>query len=165
MIEERFKRENLVTPQRFLKGDMEITRDALGYINRAVTLAPLLIDELYQRRIIEADHHFYGIQFMTMRKLFLAPVAYKIGMMLVKREDEAAPDKPIPMEDTDYLRVLREIRNISHQKLLREICDEETNPQLYYQYGTIAHTVGAAFDSLCAAVILLWDEKSARQSD
>jgi hypothetical protein len=94
-----------------------------------------------------------------MRKLFLSPVGFKIGMLMVKRDDDQAQDKPIPMEDTDYLRVLRTIRNIASQRLLREICDEEADPYLHHVYGRQKYAVDAAFDALCEAVEQLWTAK------
>ena len=68
--------------------------------------------------IIAADHHFYGVQLITMRKLFLSPVGFKVGMLLVRRDDDQAADKAIPMEDTDYLRVLRAVSNAWEKPVL-----------------------------------------------
>src|SRR5262249_42938242 len=105
----------------------------------------------------------YGIQFMTMRKLFLCPVSYKIGMFLIRRDGDQAADKAIPMEDADYLKVLRKVKNLGSQRLLQDICDEAADPMRYTVYGRNALGVTAAFTALCNAVKELWDEKDARQ--
>jgi hypothetical protein len=155
------KPEDIVPEHVALRRGMTYGKDRHGKVCRAEIEAPLLIDQLYNHEIIAADHHFYGVQFLTMRKLFLSPVGMKVGMLLVKREpdpDEAA-DKPIPMEDSDYLRVLRGVKNLASQRLLRDICDEEANPDAYPLYGRQSHAVVAAFDALCEAVKAVWDEK------
>ncbi|WP_246173512.1 hypothetical protein [Limnoglobus roseus] len=148
--EETGKPEDLVPEHIAIRRSMVYSKDRHDKVCRAEVEAPLLIDQLYNHEIIGADHHFYGAQFITMRKLFLAPVGYKVGMMLVKRvgDDEPAPDKPIPMEDTDYTRTMRLVKNPANQKLLRDICDEDADPSLYPFYGRQTHTVTAAFDAL-----------------
>jgi hypothetical protein len=151
--------EDTVPEHIALRRGMTYGKDRHGKVCYAEIEAPLLIDQLYNHEIIAADHHFYGVQFLTMRKLFLAPVGMKVGILLVKRDDEQAEDKPIPMEDTDYLRVLRGVKNLASQRLLRDICDEEANPDAYPLFGRQGYAVVAAFDSLCEAVKVVWDEK------
>jgi hypothetical protein len=161
MYNDKGKPEDLVPEKVALRRGMVYSKDRHGKVCRAEIEAPLLIDQLYNHEIIAADHHFYGVQLITMRKLFLSPVGFKVGMMLVKREsdvDEAA-DKPIPMEDTDYLRALRLVKNPASQRLLREICDESADPYLFPIYGRQGHTVIAAFDALCDAIGELWEAK------
>lgn len=156
------KPEDIVPESVALRRGMVYSKDRHGKVCRAEIEAPLLIDQLYNHEIIADDHHFYGVQLITMRKLFLAPVGFKIGMMLVKREDdEQAVDKPIPMEDTDYLRALRLVKNKAHERLIREICDEAADPVIYPIYGRQMHTVIAAFNALCDAVAELWEQKRA----
>lgn len=153
------KPEDLIPEELAIRRGMDYSLDRHGKVCRAEIEAPLLIDQLYNHEIIGADHHFYGVQFITMRKLFLSPVGYKVGMLRVKRDNEQAGDKPIPMEDTDYLRVLRLVKNPAHQKLLKAICDEEADPALYPLYGRQGHVVRDAFDALCEAVGELWEQK------
>src|ERR1700709_2100161 len=101
------KPEDIVPEHIAKRRGMDYSLDRHGKVCRAEIEAPLLIDQLYNHEIIHSDHHFYGVQLITMLRLFLAPVGFKIGMLLVKRDDEQASDKPIPMEDSDYLRVIR----------------------------------------------------------
>ncbi|WP_020471485.1 hypothetical protein [Zavarzinella formosa] len=159
MYNEKGKPEDIVPESVALRRGMVYSKDRHGKICRAEIEAPLLIDQLYNHEIIASDHHFYGVQFITMRKLFLSPVGFKIGMLLVKRDDEQAGDKPIPMEDTDYLRVMRLVKNPANQRLLREICDEEADPCNYLCYGRKKHLVASAFDALCESVMMLWEQK------
>jgi hypothetical protein len=160
MYNEDGKPEDIVPESVAIRRGMVYTKDRHGKVCQAEIEAPLLIDQLYNHEVIHADHHFYGVQLITMRKVFLAPVGFKIGMLLVKRDGEQAEDKPIPMEDTDYLRVLRAVKNLTSQRLLREICDENADPYMFPAYGHQAYKVVVAFDALCAAVSQLWDEKS-----
>ena len=155
------KPEDIVPEHVAIRRGMVYSKDRHDKVCRAEIEAPFLIDQLYNHEIIAADHHFYGVQFLTMRKLFLAPVGLKVGMLLVKRDDEQADEKPIPMEDTDYLKVLRGVKSLAHQRLLREICDEAADPAVYLAYARQEHAVVAAFDSLCDAVIALWEAKKA----
>jgi hypothetical protein len=159
MYDENGKPIDVIPEEMAIRRGMSYRLDRHGKVYQAEDEAPLLIDRLYNHEIIAADHHFYGVQFLTMRKVFLAPVGFKIGMMLVRRDDEQAGDKPIPMQDTDYLRVLRGVKNVTHQRLLRDVCDELANPETYPLYGRQTHTVIAAFDALCDAVKALWEEK------
>src|SRR4051794_35214828 len=101
--------EDLISEALAIRRGMVYRKDASGRVCDAHQPTPLLLDVLLDKRIITYDHHFYGVQMLAMRKLFLSPVAVKVGMLRVRSEDGAAPDKPVPMEDTDYLRVLREI--------------------------------------------------------
>jgi hypothetical protein len=161
MYDEKNKPIDLVPEHIAIRRGMTYSKDRHDKVCRAEIEAPLLIDQLYSHEIIHDDHHFYGVQLITMRKLFLAPVGFKVGMMLVKREPDAdeAADKPIPMEDTDYLRALRLVKNPTNQRLLREVCDEAADPYLFPIYGRQVHTVIAAFDALCEAVGELWEQK------
>lgn len=109
-----------------------------------------LIDQLYIRKLIGKDHHWHGVQMITMRKMFLNPVAIKIGTLMVKHDDGASPDKEIPMRDTDYLRVMRRIKDISHARLIREICSEDADPEAYYRFGS-SNYLRSAFDALVEA--------------
>jgi hypothetical protein len=155
------KPEDIVPEHVALRRGMVYRKDRHGKVCQAEIEAPLLIDQLYNHEIIGDDHHFYGVQFITMRKLFTSPVGLKVGMLQVKRDDEQAEDKPIPMEDTDYLRVLRRVKSVTNQRLLREICDEAADPYLFPIYGRQAYAVVTAFDALCDAVIAIWEEKKA----
>lgn len=151
--------EDIVPEHVAIRRGMVYSLDRHGKVCQAEIEAPLLIDQLYNHEIISSEHHFYGVQFITMRKVFLAPVGFKIGMLTVKRDEEQAADKPIPMEDTDYLRVLRMVRNLASQRLLREICDEAAEPAMYPAYGRQRYPVMSAFDALCEAVQNLWEQK------
>jgi hypothetical protein len=160
MYDEKGKPVDIVPENVAIRRGMVYSKDRHGKVCQAEIEAPLLVDQLYNHLIIAADHHFYGVQLITMRKLFLSPVGFKIGMLIVRRDGEEAQDKPIPMEDTDYLRVLRNVKSLTSQRLIREICDEAAEPCMYQIYGRQGHTVIQAFDALCDAVIALWDQKA-----
>lgn len=155
------KPEDIVPEHVAIRRGMVYSKDRHGKVCRTEIEAPLLIDQLYNHEIIAANHHFYGVQLLTMRKLFLSPVGFKVGMLHVKRErdPEEADEKPIPMEDTDYLRVLRSIKSLADKRLLQEICDEAADPNRYPFYGRQGHSVIAAFDALRNAIPELWDQK------
>jgi hypothetical protein len=153
------KPEDIVPEHVAIRRGMTYHKDRHGKVCSAEDEAPLLIDRLYNHEIISDEHHFYGVQLITMRKLFLSPVGFKVGMLRVKREDDQAVEKPIPMEDTDYLRVLRGVRNVASQRLIREICDEDADPALYQVYGRQVHPVIQALDAMCSSVRALWEAK------
>lgn len=137
-----------------------------GEDTRIVTSAnqpnPFLIDMLLDRRIINHDHHFYGVQLITMRQLFLKDVSVKVGMLQVKREDsEQAYDKPIPMEDNDYLKVLRAIRTQRWKEIIMAVCDVNADHRLCPQLERIEGSVSMAFSQLGDAVVAVWEKKKA----
>lgn len=153
------KPEDIVPEHVAVRRGMRYQKDRHGKVCFAEDESPFLIDRLYNHEVIHADHHFYGVQCLTMRKLFTSPVGVKVGMLRVRRDGDEAEDKPIPMEDTDYLKVLRGVRNPTGQRLIREICDEAADPGMHPMYARQAHAVRAAFDALCDAVRTLWEQK------
>ena len=155
------KPEDIVPEHVALRRGMRYRKDRHGKVSFAEDEAPFLIDRLYNHGVILADHHFYGVQFLTMRKLFTSPVGVRVGMLRVRRDGDQAEDKPIAMEDTDYLRVLRGVRSVTAQRLIREVCDEAADPGLHPVYARQGHAVRAAFDALCDAVQELWERKRA----
>ncbi len=160
--EETGKALDLIPEELAIRRGMTYHKDWRGKICYAEDEAPLLIDRLYNHEVISAEHHFYAVQVLTMRKLFLSPVGVKVGMLQVRRgEDEPAADKPVPMQDTDYLRVLRGIRHPGYRRAVQEVCDEAADPELYQAYGLQRHTVMAALDTMCDAVRALWELRSA----
>lgn len=54
--EPSYKRENLVNPHRLLKGDLNIARDAAGYINRAEVSDNSVLGYLVRRGAFGHDH-------------------------------------------------------------------------------------------------------------
>ena len=150
---------DLIPEHLAVRRGLDYQKDAQGRISRAQHRHPLLIDRLYERRVLGHDHHFYGVQFLTMRKLTLRDVSVKVGMLRVKSEEGAAEEKPIPMEDNDSLKVLRRMHNGPWKKIVLEVCDEAADPMLADRYGLMRHQVGAAFDQLVDAVQALWEEK------
>jgi hypothetical protein len=159
MYDENGKPIDLIPEDQAIRRGMVYRKDRHDKVCQAEVEAPLLIDQLYNHEVIHADHHFYGVQLLTMRKHFLSPVGYKVGMMLVRRDGEQAEDKPIPMADTDYLRSLRLVRSPTAKRLLQEVCDEAADPYLFPYYRRQGLAVVAAFDALCDAVGQLWEAK------
>ncbi len=80
--------EDIIPEEVAIRRGMNYRKDAAGRICEASQPDPLLIDVLHTRRIINQDHHFYGVQMITMRQLFLKDVAVKVGMLRIKREDD-----------------------------------------------------------------------------
>ena len=120
---------------------------------------PFLIDVLLEKRVINDDHHFYGVQMISLRRVFLDPVRTKIGMLRVKTDDEASPEKPIIIEDTDYLKVRRAIRNPEWQAIIGMVCDEEADLSILPLLRLHQGKVTMAFGSLTDAIISLWEKK------
>lgn len=162
MYDENGKPVDVVPEDVAIRRGMVYSKDRHGKVCRAEVEAPLLIDQLYNHEIIHADHHFYGVQVINMRKLFLSPLRTKVCVLLVTRGEDDTADKSTPMDDMDYLKVLRHIRNHKSERIIREVCDEAADPYLFPVYGRDRHAVAAAFDSLCAAVRRLWDDKDVK---
>lgn len=153
--------EDIVPEHVALRRSMRYRKDRHGKVSFAEDEAPFLIDRLHNHEVISADHHFAGVQLITMRKVFLSPVGFKVGMLKVRSEGDEPPPPPVPIEDTDYLRVLRSVRSVTSQRLIREVCDEAADPGLHPVYARQGHAVRAAFDALCDAVQALWNAKKA----
>jgi hypothetical protein len=134
-------------------------------VTHAQQLHPFLIDVLLDRRIITHDHHFYGVQMITMRKVFNNPVGFKFGMLMVRHDDEASSVPALPIHDNDYLKVLREMRNGYFKEIVMQICEEHADPLLASRLGKISASVKFAFDSLSDAVMKVWELKKAEREN
>lgn len=143
---------------------MEYRKNSRGHVYEAHLPAPLLIDELYRREALSDDHHFHGVQLITMRKVFLQPVSRKSHMLRIRQGDEAATDKPVFIQDTDYLHVLREIRNPHSRDIVRDVCDEGADPWMARFYLAKVGQLMFAFDAMVNSVRDL-REKKRRQED
>jgi hypothetical protein len=154
---------------------MVYTTDARGRVTSARLPRPFLIDELLERGIIHPDAHYYGAQFLAMRKLFLSPVSGKAVMLRIQPSDGTPPPE-FPIEDNDYLKVLRRMRHRAHQELVADVCNEELSPIVFYEFARLwtatdptpaeadrrkrqAADVRAAFEAMQNAVIALWEQK------
>ncbi len=159
--EPSYKRRHLVPLKIAERRNLVVGYDGAGYINAAYQPNPFLIDVLLARKFIKAEHHFYGMQMIAMHRVFLDPVLTKVGMLRVKTEDEASPSKPIPIEDIDYLRILRELRNDRWKRIVALVCTDDADPRLIDQLERIEGTVWMAFSELSTAVKALWERKEA----
>jgi hypothetical protein len=159
-----------------IRRGMIYSKDARGHIREAHQPHPFLIDSLLERRLIDHDQHFYGVQMITMRKVFLNDMKVKVGMLKIRNEEGAAEDKPVPISDTDYLKVLRQMRNPRWKRIVVEVCDEKTDARRIdilerlassgkERDALILHGIkeqyGKAFDSLAVAIKWLWEMKKA----
>ncbi|MHC5536679.1 hypothetical protein ACYOEI_00210 [Singulisphaera rosea] len=160
-----YKREHLVPLKQAVKRGLEVTYDAAGYIKTAQVPLPFLIDLLLDKKIINGDHHFYGVQMITMRQLFLKDVSARVGMLRVKSDGEASSENPVavPMEDNDYLKVLRGMRVIRWKEIVMAVCTVDADPRLYPQLERMEGTVSMAFGNMADSVKALWEQKRAAE--
>lgn len=150
-----YKREHLVPIRQAERRGMDVTTDPVGYINSARVPHPFLIDLLLEREMITHEHHFHAMQFLMMRRLFLKDVSVRVGMLRIKSDGDepGTAATPIPMEDTDYLRVIRGMRNQKQKEVVMAVCMEEADAErLYPQLERMEATVHMAFGNLADIV-------------
>lgn len=159
-----YKRHHLVPLKQAEKRGLDVTYDPAGYINSARVPCPFLIDRLLEEEIITPEHHYYGVQMIMMRQLFLRDVSVRVGMLRVKSDGEDGREPvAVPMEDDDYLRVLRGMRSIIRWKeIVMAVCLPDADPGLFPQLERIEGTVYMAFGNLADVVKALIEVRRCR---
>jgi len=71
--EPTYKRQNLITRQRLEKGDMEITRDQAGYINRASVRDDSILGYLISKHHLDYDHLAAAATYTLWQNAFSKP--------------------------------------------------------------------------------------------
>jgi hypothetical protein len=145
-----------------LRLGMVIERDAAGRIVSAYVPNPFIIDQLLEQDIIDRDQHRYAIHFVAMRKVFLRGVAtLKTVAMYQSPDTEPVTPPRFPIEDNDYLKVLRLIRHAPHRDVITEAVDDYADATTLYHLIAMRARVRDAFRALTVAVQQLWDQKEA----
>jgi hypothetical protein len=62
--------EDLITPERYAKGDLQVAFNTHGKISKAIPLELTIVKELIRRRIFPHHYEIYGTVFLELRAAF-----------------------------------------------------------------------------------------------
>lgn len=77
--------EDLVTPERFAKGDLEVAKNHKGRIHRALPRNLTIIKELIRRDVFPLHYEIYGVNFLELRNAYRAPLAARLSAVLLEQ--------------------------------------------------------------------------------
>lgn len=77
--------EDLVTPERKAKGDLEFVHNNKGRISHAAPARLTIIKELIRRDVLPYHYEIYGFGFLELRDVFLNPWAYRSAAQLLEQ--------------------------------------------------------------------------------
>lgn len=77
--------EDLVTPERLAKGDLEVAYNSRGKISRAIPVNYTIVKELIRRDIFPYYYGAYGDSFLELREIFHAPWRAKLSSVLLEQ--------------------------------------------------------------------------------
>lgn len=77
--------EDLVTPERLAKGDLEVAINLRGKISRALPSNLTIIKELIRRRVLPYHYEIYGVAFLELRAAFRAPWGVRSSAVLLEQ--------------------------------------------------------------------------------
>jgi hypothetical protein len=161
------------------KRGMKYEKNSRGHIFEAHVPSPFLIDKLHERNVLNASQHHAAAQLIALRSVFLTPIAAKTIVFFIPPDDEAAPDVSVPIDDADYLKVLRRMRHENDRLIVIEICAETLdadaflariarlrNPKLpgydFKRLDDFLTPLRNAFDALGRAQAAYWKQKRER---
>ncbi len=151
---------DLIPKSLAIRRGMTFRLNARGFVCEAKDESPLLIDRLYGKGQITQDHHFHCSQMITMRKVLGRDLGYVVGTLRVKSDETPlSVGEGFVIEDTDYLKVLRKMRNPRWKSIVMAICHEEAHERDCQQYPK--EQMHPALDQLAGAIKNLWDNKKA----
>lgn len=78
--------EDLVTPERRAKGDLEVAINGRGKVSRAIPANLTIIKELTRRGSFPHHYEIYGVGFLELQAAFLAPWRARNSVALLERE-------------------------------------------------------------------------------
>lgn len=77
--------EDLVTPERLAKGDLEIAVNLRGKVSRAIPANLTIIKELIRRKVFPYHYEIYGVGFLELQAAFLAPWSARSSAVLLEQ--------------------------------------------------------------------------------
>ena len=77
--------EDIVTPERVARGDLNVSYNSKGKINSAMVRDNVIIKELIRLRVLDTFHEIYGLSFLELRAAFRAPWAPKCSAVLLEQ--------------------------------------------------------------------------------
>jgi hypothetical protein len=77
--------EDLIPKERLAKGDLTVSYNMRGKINRAIPASLTIIKELVRRGIIPYHHEIYAVGFSELRAAFRAPWAVRSSAVLLEQ--------------------------------------------------------------------------------
>ncbi len=77
--------EDLVTPERLAKGDLEVARNLKGKVSRAIPAHLTIIKELIRRDVAPFHYEVYGVAFLELRAAFRSPWAARSAAVLLEQ--------------------------------------------------------------------------------
>lgn len=77
--------EDLITPERMAKGDLDTEENSKGFIRTAIPKKLFVIDKLIYNGLLEPHHEIYGVGFLELRSAFRAPWAARVSAILMEQ--------------------------------------------------------------------------------
>lgn len=118
--------ENLITPERLAKGDLEVSHNGKGMIHRAIPMNLTIIKELIRRRAF--PHHFeiYGIGYLEMRASYLAPFRARGSVALLEKEAlEQLGINVNPTQTSELYRFVQKNLGVDRCKMVQWVVESE----------------------------------------
>lgn len=78
--------EDLITPERLAKGDLEVATNTKGKISRAIPSNLTIVKELIRRGVFPYHYEIYGVGFLELRAAFRAPWRIRNSVALLEKE-------------------------------------------------------------------------------
>jgi hypothetical protein len=139
------------------KRGMIIERDARGKPISITVQSPFVIDRLFEFGIIDREQHWHAEQFVAMRKVFIRPVGSYKSVCSYQQPEQGHPPAKYPIEDNDYLKVLRDIRHKWQQDIVRLAAEDDEGADALMAYDPAK--LSNAFWALTYAINRLLDKK------
>lgn len=77
--------EDLITPERLAKGDLQVARGAGGRVRLAIPAGLTIVKELVRRGVFPYHYEIYGVGFLELQNAFRAPWAPRSGAVLMEQ--------------------------------------------------------------------------------
>lgn len=78
--------EDLITPERYAKGDLEVATNLKKKISRAVPMNLTIIKELIFKDVFPFHYEIYGVGFLELQASFRAPWRVRNSVALLEKE-------------------------------------------------------------------------------
>lgn len=84
-MEDIASNEDLITPERLAKGDLFVTVNLRGKINRAIPANLSIMKELIRRDVFPYHYEVYGVGFLELRHAFFSPLGTRSSAVLLEQ--------------------------------------------------------------------------------
>lgn len=145
--------EDIVTPERLAKGDLETSCNSRGKINHAISARLTIMKELVRRDIFPYHYDIYGVQFLELRAAFRSPWNMRSSAVLLEQWGVGLSGS---RADEIYQNVCRRIgsRRIDVIQYVMEQPKEKEHKNNHEAYKESLEALIAAMDEEREAILL-----------